>query len=253
MTDYVEIARFYHLEPMEACVEVLTEAGIPTRVDNDSLTTNLSIIQPGAVSSAMVLVPSEQESPARMALLEGARREVAEEIDPMYPLVSSTEEELRALLNKPWENSAYDLALAEKLLRDRGLSPGEITFTREIPAKDGGEEKILNGRRRVSALLILYGVFVLLLSMLKLWGMFEDLYHEYFGAFAGIMGGFLLGGAVAWNVAFATERRSDGLKYYVFGEGSRKCGKIMLLGSLLALVGQLIYLIWQSWLFWDGD
>ncbi len=218
MNGYVEVGRFFHAEPMEACVSVLEKAGIPSRIANDSQTTNLSIYFPGTISCGLVSVPQEQLIPAREALLNTAQAEAAAGVDPEHPLLACNDDELISLLEHPWENSDFDMACAQKILRDRGVSAPEVVFARadDVPESPGVPEE---GMRRGPRTLLIYSVYMMLTAG-------------------------LLGPIIAWNVAYATEIRPDGGKRYVYCQSTRTLGKWLLAFSVLLWTGIIFAAAW---------
>jgi hypothetical protein len=217
MTGYIEVGRFFHAEPMEACVSVINKAGIPSRIANDSQTTNLSVYFPGTISCGLVSVPKEQLIPARQALLKAAQAEVAAGVDPEHPLLACKDDELISLLEHPWENSDFDMACAQSILRDRGVTAPEVVFARadDVPESGGVPEE---GIRRGPRTLLIYCLYTMLTAG-------------------------LLGPIIAWNVAYATEVRPDGGKRYVYCQSTRTLGKWLLAFSVILCAGIILALI----------
>jgi hypothetical protein len=211
MNGYIDVARFFHAEPMEACLSILRQAGIQPRIADDSQTTNLSVWSPGTISCGLVSVPKDQLIDAREALLQAAREEVAAGVDSEHPLLACKDSELTSMLKHPWENSDFEMACAERILQERNVPAPEITFAR---ADERAEEMVLpqEGIRRGSGTFVGY----IILS-----------------AFSGGLIGLIL----AWNLAFSTEIAPDGSKRYVYCESSRIAGKWLLVLSLILLIG----------------
>ena len=64
----VELARFHHAEPLNACTRVLDAAGIPYRLSNDSLTSNVSMTMVAYNATCIVTVKEDDAAAARQAL-----------------------------------------------------------------------------------------------------------------------------------------------------------------------------------------
>ena len=216
MKDYVEVGRFFHMEQMTACVSTLKAQGLTVKAANDSPTTNLSVLTPGAVSCGIVLVKSDQLIAAREALLNAAREEIASGIDPDHPLTSFSEDELIDLLKHPWEHTGYELAFAEQLLKECGIAPPVIVFQKAEPCSqvilpEGGVRK---GPRTLLLLAILTAAT-----------------------------GGILGLIMAWNLAYSTEEKTDGSRRFVYDESTRSKGRILFVFAGLMFLCTMFFLI----------
>jgi hypothetical protein len=218
MDDFVEIARFHRSEPLQACMAVLKAAAVDARFSNDSLTLDVASFQRGSNPSCIVTVPAEQLEQARYALLGAAREEVAETLDANHYLHSCDDQALLEVLKEPLESSEYELALAERLLIQRGIQPPEIRFPSPLSAAtelrgEAHADAPLPGKKAGSALFITASFLF------------------------SIMGGFV-GPLIGWGYAFSTETRSDGKTYYLYDDRTRKWG-----GALL-IFGVLMIFLW---------
>jgi len=230
---YVEIARFHHSEPARACAEILEEAGIPFRVSEDSLTPDISALQRGSNATCQVSVPEAQYVPARLALLNEAREEVNEGVGPDHPLALFPDEALLEVLQQPFEWNDFDIAVAERLLRKRGITPPVVSFERPaasttVPASVDGSPPVgvppLPGKRKGNWLFLIFGYVIATLS-----GTFAvPSVIVSLGGMAGLIIGF--------NYALATETLyPQGPRHYVFDEATRGQGKILLAYSAIML------------------
>jgi len=231
---YVELARFHHADPAKACTDVLEAAGIPFRMSNDSLVQGLSAQQVGYHASCIVTVPAVRVIEARKALLQAAREEVAGGVGPEHPLATSDNETLLDVLRHPEESSEYDIAVAERLLRARGVTPPEVSLdppvddtVHDILPDDNSlkKEEPLPGTRRGNTLVLVLGY--LLAST-----------------------GGVVGVIIAWNLALATEpAQGRSKKRWVYDEATRRRGSILLVYAVFMLCLWLFLWVNHSYFF----
>ena len=221
MKDYVEVARFFHAEQMEACVAVMQAAGIEARFSNDSITANMSLYAVSEIPAAIVSVPRANLAEARQALFESARREVAQELDPDYPVRTLSTEVLLQMTQRPWAQSEFEVAVAEKLLGERGVEIPEIDYAKTQPRPIPEDVIILPGDRVVSPTLITYGIWT-----------------SVFGGLFGII--------ISYNIAFATEDRPDGTRRYVYNQKSRDKGRVLFGFACFVFLAAIIVLLWGN-------
>lgn len=207
----IEIARFFHREPAAVCGKVLEEAGIPFRLSDDSLTPDVSALGRASNPACLVLVPESAEVQAREALLENARKEILRGIDPSHPMATWSNEDLTETLAEPSEWSPYEIAVAEKLLGDRGLEVAPVRYLSTIPnapaqkqAPDGPAvpQEPLPGLRAANSLMTIFGFVV------------------------STTGG-LIGLVIAASYVFSTDQLPDGQKRWTYDPKSRVIGAVM--------------------------
>jgi len=223
----VELARFHHAEPLKACTDVLQAEGIPFRLSNDSFSQGVGAAQLGHLASCMVMVPENWMVRAREALLRVAREEVAAGVEPDHPLATSDNENLLEVLRHPEDSSEFDLAVAERLLMKRGVTPPLISFEppppspgeMDTPAQGSHLDPVLPGTRRGNEAALFVGFLL--------------------GTFGGVVGiiigcNFALGTEV---LPMQTRRR------YLYDESTRRQGAYLAFYSLGMMVLWLVYWI----------
>lgn len=223
----IEIARFHHAEPLAHAQRVLTEAGIPFRCSDDSLTLDFGATSRiGSHPTCILLVPEPQVLAARAALLEAARQEVAASPDEEHYLNASTNRELLEVIGKPQDWSEYDIALTEHILRRRGISPPPVDFVRSPPpaadaqpapvvSTDATGDELPPGTKEASRMMLLGGFL--------------------FGSLAGIWA-FV----IALSLLLSTEIGPDGRKQYSYSQRSRDLGLVLLFYSF-AVFGAVFF------------
>lgn len=124
LPDEVELVRFREGEGVRDCCDVLDQAGVPYRLSTDVPAFDVSMVGGGAAKgSVIIMVESPDEVKARGALLDDARRALANEAVPSnYHLREFEDSELQLIVREPREWSGYDVAAAECLLRERGIA-----------------------------------------------------------------------------------------------------------------------------------
>ncbi len=220
MSAVVELARFHHAEPLRACTKVLDEAGILYRLSNDSLTSNVSMMRVAYNATCIVTVREEDLGAAQQALLSEARSELASGVPADHYFMSSSNEDLHDVLNEPLEWSPYDLAVAEKLLQDRGVALPPVLATPVVSpfVPDVPSDKPLPGKRRASLMHILIGF---------------------------VFGGALIGMAIGFSFICCTESSPiPGRKQFVYDEETRRMGVYMIAFSFVVTA------LWAALLLW---
>lgn len=223
---YVEIARFHHAEPAKACTDLLEAAGVPYRLSNDSLAQGVAAYQVTYLASCIVKVPADCVARAREALLRVAREEVSSGVEPDHPLATSENETLLQVLRHPEDSSEFDLAVAERLLQKRGVTPPLISFEPPpepppVPADNGpaaaGSDPVLPGTRRGSETALVFGFLI--------------------GSFGGVIGVI-----IGCNYALGTEAiPMQARRRYMYDGHTRRRGAQLALYSLVMMVLWLVY------------
>ncbi|QIF00725.1 hypothetical protein [Roseimicrobium sp. ORNL1] len=207
----IEIARFFHREPATVCGKVLQEAGISFRLSDDSLTPDVSALGRSSNPACLVLIPESAEIQAREALLENARKEALGEVDPSHPMTTWSDEDLTKTLAEPSEWSPYEIAVAEKLLRDRGREVAPVRYfatNRKAPAQERAPEgpashqEPLPGLKAANSLMTIFG-------------------------FVSSTAGGLIGLIIASSYVFSTDQLPDGQKRWTYDPKSRVVGAVM--------------------------
>ena len=232
MKGYSELARFHHLDPVEACVAVLEEYNIPHRLATDALTPDVSALGQSIEPACMVMVPNERYVEARNSLLETARLDAADaQGEELEPYLSWETDDLQNMLREVESWGPTDLALAEKVLRERGAAVPDIHFQAPMDEKAAGtvsfiqaDPPIAEGRKRGQPTVIAMGF---ILGSLGPTGLFH-----IFGALWGV----IIGGSLAFTVT----RMPDGTRAYIYDRRSRYWGGAILIYSVVATLGWIL-------------
>jgi len=150
----VELARFRHGEGVEDTCEMLRKAGITYRLSTDVPAFDIASIGHGSAQGSMiVMVAADDERKAREALLEDARLAVRQGVSEDFHLRTWLDDDLKDLLKEPMEWSAYDVAAAESLLRERCIifDPPSYELPETVVAERAG--KALRERRGTRVML----------------------------------------------------------------------------------------------------
>ena len=145
LKDEVELARFGAGELVEDCIAVLKQAGVPYRLSTDAAAFDYSAIGSGgagARGSMLVMVAGADEIRACRALLAAARETVAGGVAEDFYLRDYSDEELAEVVKLPREWSAYDVAAAEVLLRERSLPVPEPSYELTEQDQEERQEKV---------------------------------------------------------------------------------------------------------------
>lgn len=131
----IELARFREGEGVQDCCTVLEKAGIAYRLSSDVPAFDISSVGQGSVNgSVIVMVAAADERRARETLLNDARLALqGNEVPADYHLREWLDEDLLEVVQEPMEWSAYDVAAAERLLKERGVTFAPPSY--EVPEK----------------------------------------------------------------------------------------------------------------------
>jgi hypothetical protein len=122
-TEFLLFQRFLNREAAREIVELLTTNGIEGRVE-DEIPLSEGIVTFQSIPAALLLLRGNDFERAR-ELLRRATEETAATVSTDHYLYGFADAELSEILAKPDEWSALDVALAQRLLRERGqgISP----------------------------------------------------------------------------------------------------------------------------------
>jgi len=162
LPDEVELVRFREAEGVEDCCAVLDQAGIAYRLSTDVPAMDVSSLGGGAVKgSVIVMVGGANEVKARTALLEEARSALKDGVPQDYHLREFDDSELRLILQEPSEWGGYDVAAAECLLRERGITFDPPSFELTATEVEERKEKVREFKAAHLLLIVLLVAFVL--------------------------------------------------------------------------------------------
>ncbi|MEZ0273662.1 MAG: hypothetical protein ACAH88_02065, partial [Roseimicrobium sp.] len=167
--------------------------------------------------ACIVLIPESREIEAREALLENARKETAHGVDPSHPMTTWGNEDLVKTLTEAPEWSPYEVAVAEKLLKDRGANFEKVQFRPAKPAPAAPavleEGSPLPGIQSANPWVVGFGFLAATLGVLG--------YVLVLTPFS------ILAVLVAWNCIFSTELQPDGSRRFVHNPRTRTIGVVL--------------------------
>lgn len=204
----IELQRCRDAEGVLELTRLLDEAGIPHRVGSDAPVTDISSIGTGNEAQAIVSVREEDHEAARN-LMEHDSLQV--ELPSDHYLLTSTDDEIAEIVAQPGEWSAFDVAHARRLMKERGIDPHRIEIKRQ--------ERLQQLREGKQASPLLIG----------------------FGWLATIAGGWF-GIIIAWSLCHSKEKTPDG-DFHTYNVRSRAMGKEMFpFACVTGAVGTFVWL-----------
>ncbi|RYD37654.1 MAG: hypothetical protein EOP87_03080 [Verrucomicrobiaceae bacterium] len=208
----VELQRCRDSASVEDLVRILEAAGIPHRLGTDAACVDVSSIGTGSEAQVIVSVRQADFEAAREAM---ERDSLEVDLPDDHYLRTFTDEEIEEIVAKPDEWSAFDVAHARRLMKQRGIVPARVEALRE----EYQQEKLrrLRAGVRASTRLLLLGWCATLL-------------------------GGLLGFVIGFSLCYSTEKTPEG-EVPTYDAWSREMGKCMLLISCLTSILTFIWLL----------
>lgn len=191
-TGLIELQRCFDGTAVAELTAILDAAGIQYRVGSDAPVIDISSVGTGNTAQAIVSVMERDYEAARDAM---ERDSLKVPLPANHYLLTSSDDELAEILAQPAEWSAYDVAHARRLLRERGIDPAMIAAKQELLKTQTREGK------PASRFLLIVGWICTL-------------------------AGGLLGVAIGWALCFSKESTADGT-FYTYDAKSRAIGKWM--------------------------
>jgi len=139
MSRLLTYSRFYAPEDAGALIELLRNNGIEFEIDEEE--PNIKVYLGESLDPMVALKIPQEEFQRVNDLLAGITIATTEENDPGYYLFTFSSEELSSVINHPNEWNVFDRSLAEKILREKGISfvlenPGRQIYQAEkLPKK----------------------------------------------------------------------------------------------------------------------
>ena len=214
MAEQLELFRLLHNEEMaEAMGKILLKAGIPYEVKRSKKYFDPSFAFNAVDPEVNLLLRPEDFSKANHVLRDFYAQQ-AEQVDEGYYLLSFSDNELIDIIRKPDEWGSYDVALAKRILHERGI---EISDDVEVEVE---RERLKDLARPVAA---------------PSWMVIAGYVAAFLGGFFGIMLGWMLG---------ATKVLPDGSRVPVYRETDRKHGRSMM------TIGAIVFTLAMSSALW---
>jgi hypothetical protein len=200
----VELQRCGDSESLERITGILDSAGIVYR--RSSLPEMFDIGKIAAPRDPQVIITvSRKDYAAARAAME--IEDLKMDLPANHYLLTSTDEELAEIVAQSSEWSAFDVAHARRLIRQRGIDLSKVDEKRAEHLR-----QLQRGRRPAPKWLIIFG-----------W-------------ISSILGG-VLGFGIAWSLVYMKEKTIDG-EFFTYDEESRAIGKKMLpvAGAMLTVI-----------------
>lgn len=191
-SDFIELSRYRDNQNVAETTDILDSANIPYRLGATASHFDITTIGTGSTPEVIISVRREDYIAARSAMEdEYLKIKLPED----HYLLTSADDELADILGKPEEWSAFDVAHARKIARDRGIDDALIKRK-----KSERMEQLQRGKPVSKKLLI-------------------------FGWISSVLGG-LIGLGIAWSICFMKEKEPEG-EFYTYDERSRELGRPM--------------------------
>ena len=205
------LKRFYAYEHALVVSEMLREDGIETEIRDSRTPVDFTMVDGGPPVAYDVLLPAKDLTRAQKILEKQAEVLVVGDNQDHY-LHKFSNPELVEILTKPHEWSEFDVALAKKILADRGEEVDMEEISRR--KKEGLRE--LAKPEKLSTAWILIGY---LLSMV-----------------GGLLG--MICGLLFWTMK---KRMPNGKKVFAYDKNSRTHGMLMFFLSLVSMAALFYY------------
>ena len=205
------LKRFYAYEHALVVSELLREEGIVTDIRDSRTPVDFTMVDGGPPVAYDVLIPAKDLPRAQKILEKQAEVLVTGDNQDHY-LHQFSNPELVEILTKPHEWSEYDVALAKKILEDRG----EEVNMEEISRRKKEELHELAKPEKLSTVWIGIGYLLSLLG--------------------GLLG--MISGLLFWTMK---KRMPNGKKVYAYDKNSRTHGMLMFFLSLISMAALFYY------------
>lgn len=188
----VELQRCRDAASVKDLTRILDAAGIDYRIGSDAPVIDISSIGTGNEAQAIVSVREEDYEAAR-AVMEHDSLQV--DLPANHYLLTSTDDEIAEIVAQPGEWSAFDVAHACRLMKERGIDPARIETVRAERLA-----QLREGRSAPSYLIVI-------------------------GWVGTVLGGSF-GAVIGWSLCHSKEQTPDG-EFFTYDARSRETGKIM--------------------------
>lgn len=204
MENFALFKVFPGMEEAQGIITILEENNIPfSLIDNAH---DVDITFTGNLQSNLQLLLQPNDFGKVTELIEKAQDEAVNEADPSHYLFEFSTEELFDLIEKKDEWSAYDYALAKKILQDRGEDVSEI---RLIHLEEKRKADLKEPENSPTVQIIV-------------------------GYISAILGG-IIGIMIGWYLWKSTKTLPDGQKIFVYNRGDRDHGMIIFCIGVLSI------------------
>ena len=209
----IELLRSKSQEEVYATSQILTEAGVPHKVTSNSAGFDITSIGRTDFPSDIILTVAHSDYNHARDVMENVYSETT--LPEGHFLISASNEDILDILSSPAEWSAFDVAHAKRIGKERGIDTNDI--------KSKTKERVIrlhNGKSPSHWLLIL-------------------------GWVTACLGG-VIGIGIGYSLAYMKDNSPEG-EFYTYDEQSRKIGRRMMYFSLFMLVAtRLLWILYSD-------
>ena len=209
---FITYQKFNDIALANELAELLEGHGISHRVEEDSLTFNPSFNLNDELSKEYAVKISADDFEQVNELLKQDASEYIDDVEKDYYLFDFSDDELKDVVAKADEWSAFDVQLARKLLADKGKA---ITDAELESLEEKRIEELKVTEPSQTGWIVIGYIFSLL---------------------GGILGVF-----IGWYLKSSKKTLPNGERVYEYSERDRWHGKVIFFISILALILSVIY------------
>lgn len=210
--NYSSFKTFNEKETAEDFAEILKEYGIDFYIEEDVLEFDPTYANNALDKDFHIMIKQEDFGKAKQAY-EAYFAKGLHNAPPDYYLFSFSDEELKEIMAKPDEWGTFDYLLAEKILKDRGIS---ITETEKQTLKTERYKVLQEQQKEKPSNILLYYIFCLIV--------------------------FPIGILIGWAWAYSKKTLPDGKKVAAYDSDIQRHGKIIF---ALALALFVLVVVWK--------
>jgi hypothetical protein len=204
--EFVPFKTFYDDEQFTDFIQILKTNSIIYQTESYNSTIDPATIQ-SIRKHSIVKIQSEDFIKVNQILAEIAKKQV-EFADKDHYLFSFSDLELREILVKPDEWTAFDVELAKKILNERGEDISD-TFIENL--QNARIESLTNKKESMNVVFLILGYILALL-------------------------GGLLGIGMGWYLLNHSKILPNGEKVYIFNDSNRQNGRIMMYIGIVSFI-----------------
>jgi hypothetical protein len=222
---------------------LLDENSIPYEIDDDDIGVPDSLI--GSDPSNKIRLKIRQQDFSLVKLLvERHDGEAIRSVGRDHYLFSFSNEELKEILERPDEWNSFDVALAKRILSERGFAINET----DLKQKEEARIAALARSEAASLALLASGFFFSFFGVIIAWAIFTSMYGWFALAFGVIFA--TLGPLIGYSIAWFKKTLPDGRRVYKYRVSDRKKGVMIFFTGLIFLTLLVFYII--RWTFGSG-
>jgi hypothetical protein len=217
-SQFLTFRRYNEPALAQSLTDLLDENGIAYEVAEESLVANPLLVSGDELATEYIIKLQPVDFDKVNNLLVAIEEASLHEVDTSYYLFDFTDQELVDIIKNFDEWSAFDFALARKILKDRGV----VIDDQHIADFKQDKIDMLKQPENPQTFWIVLGYL--------------------FATLGGILGVF-----VGWYLWTAKKTLPNGEQVYSFIEGDRKQGKqIMILGVFMCAVGIIVRIVLET-------